>query len=238
VDGAGGIHLALEPVSVAADGRLPVQYAYCATDCLRREGWQVVAVGDAGLPGAEVRLALAATGKPRLLWFAQKDWRKEGQYLFASCDRACTRAANWRSVAVATDSVGEGEGRYFALDANGNPHFLYTSTQTGHTGAFHRYCLGSCLSAQNWREQKVGDGSLFGSFSLAFDAQNRLRLALSAEKNSSAMSIAAAAATLHVPSGSGVGSRTPRRWLPACAALATRISANARPWPGAALAAC
>jgi len=183
VDDAGSIHMAFEPVSPAAGGRLPVQYAYCAADCLRRESWQIIAVGEAGLPGAEARLVLTATGKPRLLWFAQRDWRTDGQYLFASCDRDCTRAANWHSVAVATASIGEGEGDYFALDADGNPHFLYTGTQTDHTGAFHRYCLASCLSAENWREQQISDNYLLGSFSLAFDAQNRLRLALSAENN-------------------------------------------------------
>lgn len=183
VDSAGGIHMAFEPVSPAADGRLPAQYAYCAANCLNRESWQVIAVGDAGLPGSEVRLVLTATGQPRLLWFAQRDWRTDGHYLFAACDSACTRAANWRSVTVATESVGEGEGRHFTLDADGNPHFLYTSTQTGHSGAFHAYCLASCLSAQNWREQKISDNYLLGSFSLAFDAQNRLRLALSSENN-------------------------------------------------------
>lgn len=183
VDSAGGIHMAFEPISGSSGSRMPVQYGYCAADCLRRESWRVVVVGDAGLPGGEVRLALTTSGKPRLMWFSQPDWRKDGQYLFASCDRACTQAANWRSVVVATDSVGEGEGRYFALDADDNPHFLYTNSNADHQGAFHRYCLASCLSAQNWREQKISDNFLLGAFSLAFDARNRLRLALSAEQN-------------------------------------------------------
>lgn len=183
VDRAGGIHMAFEPVSGAAGHHMPVQYGYCASNCMRRESWRVIVIGDAGLPGAEVRLALTTTGKPRLLWFSQPDWRKDGQYLFASCDRACAEAGNWHSIAVATDSVGAGEGRYFALDADDNPHFLYTNSQPDHQGAFHRYCLASCLSAQNWREQKISGNFLLGAFSLAFDAQNRLRLALSAEQN-------------------------------------------------------
>ena len=183
VDQAGGIHMAFEPVSPAASGRLLIQYAYCAADCLRQESWQIIAVGDAGLPGAEVRLLLTATGKPRLFWFAQQDWREDGQYFFASCERSCSQTANWRSIAVATDSVGEGAGDYFTLDADGNPHFLYTSTQSDHTGAFHRYCLGACLLAQNWQEQQISDNYLLGSFTLAFDMQNRLRLAVAAEAN-------------------------------------------------------
>lgn len=183
VDRAGGIHMAFEPVSGSASHRMPVQYGYCAANCMRRESWRVAVIGDAGLPGSEVRLALTASGKPRLMWFSQPDWRKDGEHLFASCDRACTQAANWRAVAVATDSVGEGEGRYFALDADDNPHFLYSSSRPDHQGAFHRYCLSFCLSAQNWREQKISDNYLLGAFSLAFDARNRLRLALSAEQN-------------------------------------------------------
>ncbi|MCE7988949.1 MAG: hypothetical protein DYG89_47955 [Caldilinea sp. CFX5] len=175
--------MAFEPVSPADGGGLLVQYGYCAANCLRQESWQIIAVGEASLNWAGVQLKLTATGKPRLLWFSQRDWHKDGQYLFASCDNACTRAANWRSVTVATASIGEGASDYFTLDAAGNPHFLYTSTQTGHTGAFYRYCLASCLSAQNWQEQQVSDNYLLGSFSLAFDAQNRLRLALSAEEN-------------------------------------------------------
>lgn len=183
VDSAGGVHMAFEPMSRGQNGRLSTQYGYCAKECLRRENWQIVAVNDAGSPGAEVRLALTASGKPRLLWFVQPDWRKDGQYLFASCDSDCTKPANWRTVAVAAASIGEGEGRYFALDADDNPHFFYTSTQTDHAGAFHRYCLASCLTAQNWREQKISDNYLLGAFSLAFDAQNRLRLALAAEQD-------------------------------------------------------
>lgn len=44
VDGAGGIHMAFEPVSGSRGARMPVQYGYCAADCLRRESWKVVAV--------------------------------------------------------------------------------------------------------------------------------------------------------------------------------------------------
>lgn len=182
VDPRGGVHLALEPVSPAAEGGLPVQYAYCAATCLTNARWQVIRVGEAGLPGSEVRIRLNHAGQPRLLWFYQANWREEGTYLYAACDANCTQPANWQSVAVARDTVGPGEGRYFALDRQGNPRFFYTSSETGHSGTFYRYCLGSFLSAGSWREVQVSDSVLLGAFWLAFDAQNRLHVALSAEQ--------------------------------------------------------
>jgi hypothetical protein len=183
VDGQGGVHLAMEPVSppIGEDG-LPVQYGYCAAHCMEDENWQVIRVGEAGLEGSEVRIRLNSAGKPRLVWFFQSDWRQDGVYLYASCDNNCTQPANWQTLPLALDSVGPSEGRYFALDRQGNPHLLYSTSSSEHQGTFYLYCLGSCLSASSWREVKLSDNYLWGAFSLAFDSQNRIHLAVSIEQ--------------------------------------------------------
>lgn len=178
VDQAGGIHLAFEAVK-AKNGRTPILYGYCATNCLLTTNWQIISIGDAGArPDSEVRLALTAAGKPRLLWFYSIDADLHGRYIFASCEQNCTQLANWQGLPVADIQGLPTGGRYFALDGQGNPHFFYTSILDNHTGAFYRYCLNSCLVLQNWREQQINDNFQLSAFSLAFDARNRLRLAV------------------------------------------------------------
>jgi hypothetical protein len=134
VDGSGGVHVAFGLLShsdQAEDG--DGSYAYCAANCAQKENWQFLHLGDS----AEVRLALDPAGRPRLLLATPGEISGDYQqvsYRYGVCDSACTQAANWRftTVAEVTDSVAwvggrENENnRYFALDPEGHPAFLYT----------------------------------------------------------------------------------------------------------------
>lgn len=134
VDGSGGVHVAfglLGHYDQAEGG--DSSYAYCAANCAQNENWQFLHLGDS----SEVRLALSLTGKPRLLLAAPGEISgdyQQVQYRYGVCDTGCTQAANWRftTVAEVTDSVAWVGGRetennrYFALDPEGHPAFLYT----------------------------------------------------------------------------------------------------------------
>jgi hypothetical protein len=134
VDGRGGVHVAfglLGHYDQAEDG--DSSYAYCAANCAQKENWQFLHLGDS----SEVRLALDPAGKPRLLLATPGEISGDYQqvsYRYGVCDTGCTQAANWRftTVAEVTDSVAWVGGRetennrYFALDPEGHPAFLYT----------------------------------------------------------------------------------------------------------------
>jgi hypothetical protein len=45
--------------------------------------------------------------------------------------------------------------RYFALDPNGRPRFVYSDGIYGHLGTYYAYCDGNCLDPEDWYETKI-----------------------------------------------------------------------------------
>jgi hypothetical protein len=180
VDPAGGIHVAFSAYS-PVNGNFPVYYAYCPANCSSDAGWTVLAVAQAAAWGGHVRIAITPAGRPRLLWFYEVGGALSGTYNYAECDTGCTQAANWHAVALMSNSLGPlWLTRYFALDPQGRPRFVYTDTAPGHTGTYYTYCDASCRTVGNWHEVQIDTNYLLYDFSLAFNAAGQPRLAFRA----------------------------------------------------------
>ncbi len=176
VDAGGGIHAGLIAESTA-DGQLAAYYAYCPTGCADPSHWTLTKVGDPGAFGGYVRLALDPAGHPRMLWYRLTDGLEGGAYQYAQCNGSCTSAASWAAGSVAGASPFPDDNRYFALDPQGRPRFLYTDTRPDHTGTFYAYCDANCTLAANWHEGRIEADYLLYNFSLAFDPTGRPRFA-------------------------------------------------------------
>ncbi len=177
IDALGGLHVAYRPTSLQPGGGYPVHYAYCPAHCDEAAQWAAIAVGDAGWLGEDVRLALTPQGQPRLIWFFQDSLSQDGSFVYAECNQDCTNPANWQSLSVTTAFVSSGEGRYFALDSQGRPRYLYSDIQGANKGVFYVFCDANCTHLNNWHETQVSDIYPAGAFSLAFDSGGRIRMA-------------------------------------------------------------
>jgi hypothetical protein len=177
VDAAGGIHVGFSAYTPVG-GTWPAYYAYCASNCTAFAHWTTVSVGNLGGWGGYTRLALDTAGHPRLLWFSQPSISDPGVFQYAECNSACTNAAQWTKVNLATVSVGTSYySRYFALDQQGHPRYLYTDTNTNHTGTYYVYCDTNCTSATQWHEVQINSAFLLYDFSLAFDTAGGAHIA-------------------------------------------------------------
>lgn len=193
VDGSGGVHVAfglLGHYNQAEDG--DSSYAYCAANCTKKENWQFLHLGDS----SEVRLALDPTGRPRLLLATPGEIDGDYQqvsYRYGVCDSGCTQAANWRFITVAevTDSVAwvggrENENnRYFALDPEGHPAFLYTrfDTEDPYRGYLdYATCAApdptSCIEPAQWSITTLAHTNFPESPSLDFAGPGQPRAAI------------------------------------------------------------
>jgi hypothetical protein len=178
IDPNGGLHIALDPASAASVGGYPVQYAYCASQCNQADHWALTSVGEAGWLGGYSQLALTPDGKPRLMWFQQTSLSGDGTYYYAACDQNCTNPTNWVQIALVEQFVGPVDTRYFTLDPQGRPRFVYTDidTGTGHTGTFYVYCDHDCASPANWFETRISGQFLWLAFTLAYDGFGHLHM--------------------------------------------------------------
>lgn len=176
-DASGGLHVAYNPTSPANGGDYPVHYAYCPGNCGELSSWTAVAVDNAGWLGEVARIALTPQGKPRLMWFFQDSLSQDGVFTYAACEQDCANAANLTLLPLTTAFVSSGEGRYFSLDAQGRPRFVYSDVEGQHTGTFYAFCDANCTTINNWYETKISDNHLMGGFSLAYDDNDRLHLA-------------------------------------------------------------
>jgi hypothetical protein len=178
VDASGGVHLAFAAYT-AVDGEYPAYYAYCSAGCGNLANWTVTAVHNIGVFGGSVRLEVNAAGQPRMLWYRQVSISEDGVYQYAQCSSNCTNASNWGIATLYADAVGPGSTRYFALNHQGNPRFLYTDTDVinDHEGTFYAYCDASCTSAANWHEAQISTTYMLYDFSLAFTPTGAARLA-------------------------------------------------------------
>jgi hypothetical protein len=160
----GGIHLAYHYYEAAGDGA-PTNgvYAYCASDCDKAEHWKGVALGE---NVNEIQLALTADGRPRILYRVNSE-ETGSIFYYAECNQNCTASAGWSESAIASNlgmsivefSDDEQPQRYFALDPDGHPRFVYSDRDTfvepDHLGTFYAYCDSGCTDASQWSETRI-----------------------------------------------------------------------------------
>jgi hypothetical protein len=166
VDAQGGLHMAYyyyEP----EDGQSPTSavYLYCTATCDQDAGWHRVAMGQAV---TEVQLALTTAGQPRLLYRTTSTVQSGGNdHYYAECNLNCTDGNHWTTVRVVT-SYGTSlfdiyddarPQRYFALDPQGRPRFLYLDrnypVEPDHYGLYYVTCDTSCTDAANWSQALI-----------------------------------------------------------------------------------
>jgi hypothetical protein len=176
IDAAGGIHVAYAAINADNTGGYPVYYAFCAANCAAPSSWNAVNLGDHGSFGGYVQLALDSAGHPRLLWFELVSFDQPGAYRYAFCAVQCTNSASWTVLDLAPSVGSVDQSRYFALDPQGRPRFVYRDQQTDHSGTFYAFCDAACTDAANWFEIQLTSESLFDS-ALAFTHAGGLRLA-------------------------------------------------------------
>jgi hypothetical protein len=183
VDSNGGNHVAYT-IYTGTDGQglQPATYAYCANQCADANSWTYTHLGD---HVQDARLALDPSGHPRMMLFGPIPdplWPRM-QYQYASCDTACTNQTNWTITTIvtpieATGTREDNNNRYFALDPQGMPAFIYTDTiQNEHPGTFYMSCQANCTDANQWIETPLTSGSAFDKPSLAYSNNGQPRLA-------------------------------------------------------------
>jgi hypothetical protein len=176
IDAAGGIHVAYTAINADNTGIYPVYYTFCAANCAAPSSWSAVNLGDHGSLGGYVQLALDPAGHPQVLWFDRVSFDQPGVYRYAVCGSQCTNSASWTLLDVAPSVGSVDQSRYFALDSQGRPRFVYRDQQTDHSGTFYAFCDAVCTDPANWFEIQLAPESLFDS-ALAFTHAGGLRLA-------------------------------------------------------------
>jgi len=183
VDAAGGVHAAMSGyTAVPGTSIYPVYSGYCASGCADAAHWQWAVIGQVGLGASDigvVRLALDPQGRLRLMWFyLASPLANQGTWHYAECDASCSEVGSWTDYAVVdVNSLGSpGEGRYFALDHLGRPHFVYLDLNGSHKGTFHAFCDANCANGGEWREYRLNEGYQYNS-SLVFTSSGLARLA-------------------------------------------------------------
>jgi hypothetical protein len=114
----------------------------------------------------EIQVALTPNGEPRILYRVSEPDSANGYY-YAECNSDCTNPAQWgitpvattRGMAVIELSDDELPQRYFALDNEGRPRFVYTDRDTwrepDHLGTYYAFCDSHCTDAANWFETRI-----------------------------------------------------------------------------------
>lgn len=181
VDSAGGIHVGYALYSGLDNGQKPAYYAYCAANCAAIANWSLTRLSN---DVQDVRLALdPLTGRPRMMFFTAYSHTNAHEYQYATCEGGCTGSANWTITTLTTvyeipSRRSYNNNRYFALDPQGGPAFIYTDTTDGHSGTFYAHCLSACTDAGNWSELKLFEQEL-GRPALAFAPNGQPRFVAS-----------------------------------------------------------
>ena len=186
VDGRGGVHIAYKVAAAAGATTWPAYYTYCPSDCASPARWSRVALGENVI---DARVQVDQTGHPRLMIYAYASsipFEQRKIYQYAACDTGCTSADGWQLTTV-TDSVdnemyrSEHVHRYFTLDHQGRPAFVYTDMRDEHDGTFYAACTASsaaaCTNVDNWNEARLSEGWLkWGELAFTPDDMPRLMM--------------------------------------------------------------
>lgn len=194
VDAQGGIHVTYAIRTRVDNEQRPAYYVYCATDCTKSQQWtRVSLLLDTWV--ADVRIALDPTDHPRLLIFSHPpDDVGSNRYTYAVCDNGCTNSSNWTLTPIVTTQLIDTSRwdyvfRYFALDPQGHPAFIYTDASQGvnHNGNFYVSCMvvapAECTNVANWSEFKL-DPHWLSTPSLVFSPSGQPRVMLFYRDNS------------------------------------------------------
>ncbi|GIK40883.1 MAG: hypothetical protein BroJett011_47160 [Chloroflexota bacterium] len=180
VDSAGGVHVSYALYSGLDNSQKPAYYAYCAANCAGIANWSLTRLGN---NVQDVRLALDPAGHPRLMLYTAYTNSDAHEYQYAACETGCANSANWTITPLTTvyeipSRRSYHNNRYFALDPQGGPAFIYTDSAGGHSGTFYAHCLSACTNVGNWFEFKLFEQSV-GKPALAFASNGQPRFAAS-----------------------------------------------------------
>jgi hypothetical protein len=186
VDARGGIHVAFAMYMGTDRDARPATYAFCAGGCDKIASWSFTHLGGFFY---DVRLVLDPAGHPRLLLFGPIEStvsESPTRYQYAVCDAACASPSSWTltTVAVMADPFHitreDNNNRYFALDPQGHPAFVYADWSRDHNGTFYIGCFtapaSGCTDANNWTEVNLAE-SHFDVPSLVFSRLGQPRVA-------------------------------------------------------------
>lgn len=179
MDSAGGIHVGYALYAGLDNGQKPAYYAYCAVNCASLSSWTLTRLSN---NVQDVRLALdPLTGHPRMMFYTSDLSTEAHDYQYAACEGGCTNSVNWTVTTLITVyEIPSGRSyhnnRYFALDPQGDPAFIYNDSANNHTGSFYAHCLSACTNPGNWAELKLFDLTL-GKPALAFAPNGQPRFA-------------------------------------------------------------
>lgn len=147
-------------------------YAYCNSSCETVTNWTKVKLAEER-DVLEVQLTLTSAGQPRLLIRAVSTVYPDGKdYLYAACDQNCTSSAGWQ-VGYVLSSAGtdifnlyddESPQRFFALDLQDRPRFLYQDrnfayVEPDHYGHYYVTCDVNCTAGTpdnpTWQQTRI-----------------------------------------------------------------------------------
>ena len=176
VDGSGGVHV----IFYDSDN---IYYAHCAVSCGDPANWLELPLFATGTYDSldEPTLGVDASGRPRLMWYAEYSGDTNAHYYYAECNANCTdSAANWTPVAAA--ELGSYDYphnvRYAALDTQGRPRLVYEMSGYPDSGFNYLACDANCTTASNWHTTAVTTPDLQPDMNLqlVFDQNSRPRV--------------------------------------------------------------
>lgn len=184
VDAVGGVHIVFTPESVTTEHpRRAALYAYCPTNCISAAAFTIAELGD----NVEyANLALSPEGKPRVMTRLRPPSGNGFVYQYWTCESNCTNTTQWNTTSIGaayarTTGWGEPFSRFFTLDPQGRPRFVYydagADTNDPHWGAFYAYCNTGCGNAGNWQEVRLIEDAYAREFTLTFSPTGQPRLA-------------------------------------------------------------
>ncbi|MCL4562736.1 MAG: hypothetical protein M1281_19255 [Chloroflexi bacterium] len=182
IDANNGVHVAYAAYTSNASGQRPVYYTYCASNCTSVFHFSTpILLGD---KVDHVNLALDPAGHPRLLWIGSDT---SGVALdaiyYAECNASCTSVGSWAvTTLVKMDTTLPHNSRFFGVDPQGHPGFVYYNGDQYYHNTYYRFCKTSCTNPANWSEVPLAnifpesDRELRG-ISLAFASDGSPRIA-------------------------------------------------------------
>ena len=181
VDARGGVHVAYHAYTTDGNGKKPAYYVYCASNCSNPASFSApVSLGD---KVDHVNLALDSSGRPRILWMGiDLSSQKLQAYYYATCDSSCTNGAKWSVTRVlGTDTVLAHNSRFFALDPQGRPRFIFYEDWCDancpvNKGTFLIYCNSNCASTGSWYKSQIASEKEFDLVSLAITSTGEPRV--------------------------------------------------------------